>query len=227
MQQLARLFLGSGSGLFSLLEPCYEHTNWATKASGSTRQPAAWDGEEPGLLGSTEWVETHVAELQKHAVAYINSDSNERGFLHASGSHDLERFINDVARDNKDPEKNMSVWTRAHLYRIARATNPEQRDEVRKRNDLRINALGDGSDYTAFLDHAGISALNIGFGGEDEGDQYHSIYDDFHWYTQFVDPKFEYEQALAEVGGVAIMASALRVTSTNSGELVLLECYLR
>jgi len=168
----------------------------------------AWDGEEPGLLGSTEWVETHLGGLQKHAVAYINSDSNERGFLHASGSHDLERFINDVARDNKDPEKNMSVWTRAHLYRIARATNPEQRDEVRKRNDLRINALGDGSDYTAFLDYAGISALNIGFGGEDQGDQYHSIYDDFHWYTQFVDPKFEYEQALAEVGGVAMMRLA-------------------
>ena len=168
----------------------------------------AWDGEEPGLLGSTEWVETHLADLQKHAVAYINSDSNERGFLHVSGSHDLERFINAVARDVQDPEKNMSVWKRAHLYRIARAANPEQRDEVRKRNDLRINALGDGSDYTAFLDHAGISALNIGYGGEDDADQYHSIYDDFHWYTQFVDPKFEYGKALAQTGGTAIMRLA-------------------
>jgi N-acetylated-alpha-linked acidic dipeptidase len=168
----------------------------------------AWDGEEPGLLGSTEWVETHLADLQKHAVAYINSDSNERGFWHASGSHDLERFINDVARDIKDPEKTMSVWKRAQLYRIARATNSEQRDEVRKKNDLRISALGDGSDYTAFLDHAGISALNIGFGGEDEADQYHSIYDDFHWYTRFVDPKFDYGRVLAQLGGTAVMRLA-------------------
>jgi N-acetylated-alpha-linked acidic dipeptidase len=168
----------------------------------------AWDGEEPGLLGSTEWVETHMDDLQKHAVAYINSDSNERGFFHAAGSHDLERFINEVARDIKDPEKDMSVGQRARLRQIARAANAEERDEVRKRNDLRIGALGDGSDYTAFLDHAGISALNIGYGGEDEADAYHSIYDDFYWYTHFVDPDFAYESALAQTGGTAIMRLA-------------------
>ncbi len=168
----------------------------------------AWDGEEPGLLGSTEWVETHMDDLQKHAVAYINSDSNARGFFHAAGSHDLERLINEVTRDIKDPEKDMSVWQRARLRQIARAANPEERAEVRKRNDLRIGALGDGSDYTAFLDHAGISALNIGYGGEDEADAYHSIYDDFYWYTHFVDPDFSYEGALAQTGGTAIMRLA-------------------
>ena len=168
----------------------------------------AWDGEEPGLLGSTEWVETHLSDLKQHAVVYINSDSNGRGFFRASGSHDLERFINDVARGIHDPEKNMSIWQRAHLLRIARAVNSEERDEARKRADFRINALGDGSDYTAFMDHAGISALNLGFGGENDADSYHSIYDDFYWYTHFVDTDFAYGMALAQTGGTAVMRLA-------------------
>jgi N-acetylated-alpha-linked acidic dipeptidase len=168
----------------------------------------AWDGEEPGLLGSVEWVETHMDELQKHAVAYINSDSNERGFFRASGSHDLEKFINDVARDIHDPEKNMSVWQRGHLLALSKAKNAEERAEIRKRVDMHIGALGDGSDYTAFLDHAGIPALNMGFYGEEDGDQYHSIYDDFYWYSRFMDPDFAYERALAQTGGTAIMRLA-------------------
>jgi len=168
----------------------------------------AWDGEEPGLLGSVEWVETHMDELQKHAVAYINSDSNERGFFRASGSHDLEKFINDVARDIHDPEKNMSVWQRGHLLALSKAKNAEERAEIRKRVDAHIGALGDGSDYTAFLDHAGIPALNMGFYGEEDGDQYHSIYDDFYWYSRFMDPDFAYERALAQTGGTAIMRLA-------------------
>jgi len=168
----------------------------------------AWDGEEPGLLGSTEWVETHQEELQKHAVAYINSDSNGRGYWRASGSHDLEKLINDVARDVTDPEKHISVWQRARLLRISRAANAEDRAEVRKRADLRIGSLGDGSDYTAFLDHAGISALNLGYGGENDADAYHSIYDDFYWYTHFVDIDFSYGRALAQTGGTAVMRLA-------------------
>lgn len=169
---------------------------------------SAWDGEEPGLLGSTEWVETHLEDLQKHAVAYINSDSNGRGFFRASGSHDLEKFINDVARGIQDPEKNISIWQRAHLLRIARAANAEDRDEARKRANLRVNALGDGSDYTAFLDHAGVSALNLGFGGENDADAYHSIYDDFYWYTHFMDTDFSYGRTLAQTAGTAVMRLA-------------------
>jgi len=168
----------------------------------------AWDGEEPGLLGSTEWVETHGDDLQKHAVAYINSDSNGRGFFHASGSHDLERLINDVVRNVNDPEKDMSVWQRARLVRIARARNQEDRNEIRKRADLAIGALGDGSDYASFLDHAGVSALNIGYGGEDDADSYHSIYDDFYWYTHFMDTDFWYGRALAQTGGTTVMRLA-------------------
>jgi N-acetylated-alpha-linked acidic dipeptidase len=168
----------------------------------------AWDGEEPGLLGSTEWVETHGDELQKHAIAYINSDSNGRGFLRAGGTHDLQHLINDVALDIQDPEKHISVQQRARLQQIAKAHNAEERAEIRKSNDARISALGDGSDYTAFMDHAGISALNIGYGGENDADAYHSIYDDFYWYTKFVDTDFSYGRALAQTGGTAVMRLA-------------------
>jgi N-acetylated-alpha-linked acidic dipeptidase len=168
----------------------------------------AWDGEEPGLLGSTEWVETHGDELQKHAVAYINSDSNGRGFFHAGGTHDLEHLINDVTRDIEDPEKHIPVQQRARLQQIARAKNAEERAEIRKSNDVRISALGDGSDYTAFQDHAGISAINIGYGGENDADSYHSIYDDFSWYTKFVDTDFSYGRALAQTGGTTVMRLA-------------------
>jgi len=168
----------------------------------------AWDGEEPGLLGSTEWVETHLTELQQHTVAYINSDSNGRGFFHAAGSHDLERLINDVMRNVNDPEKDMTVWQRARLARIAHARNQEDRNEIRKRPDLAIGALGDGSDYASFLDHAGISTANIGYGGEDDADSYHSVYDDFYWYTHFMDADFWYGRALAQTGGTTVMRLA-------------------
>ena len=168
----------------------------------------AWDGEEPGLLGSTEWVETHGDDLQKHAVAYINSDSNGRGFFRAAGSHDLEKLINDVIRELKDPEKNIPVWQRARLARIANAKNQEERAEIRKRAELTIGALGDGSDYASFLDHAGISALNIGYGGENDADSYHSIYDDFDWYTHFVDTDFSYGRAMAQTGGTTVLRLA-------------------
>ena len=168
----------------------------------------AWDGEEPGLLGSVEWVETHLEELQKHAVAYLNSDTNERGFMLPGGTQDLENFISGVARAVIDPETHMTVYERSHLYSISRAKNPEERAEVRKRNDLEVTALGDGSDFTAFQDYAGISTLSVEFGDEDDGTQYHSIYDDFYWYTHFVDTDFAYGRALAQTAGTAIMRLA-------------------
>ena len=172
-----------------------------------------WDGEEPGLLGSTEWVETHLQELRQHAVMYVNSDSNGRGFWRASGDHRLERFINDVGRNVQDPEKpNLTVWQRARLLRISRAAatsgSEDRGGDVRHSSELRIGALGDGSDYAPFLDHAGIPALNIGFGGEGGGGVYHSVYDDFYWYTHFSDTKFVYGRALAQLGGTAIMRMA-------------------
>jgi N-acetylated-alpha-linked acidic dipeptidase len=160
---------------------------------------AAWDGEEPGLLGSTEWAETHADELRKHAAVYINSDSNARGFFNAGGSHQLETFINQVLRDVPDPEKGISVLDRslaaAELY-----GGPERQQEA-KSKFLRLEPLGSGSDFTPFLQHLGIAALNIGYGGEEEYGQYHSIYDSFAHYTRFVDPTFQYGVALAKTGG--------------------------
>ncbi len=168
----------------------------------------AWDGEEPGLLGSTEWAEQHYDELRAHAVAYINSDGNGRGYLRVEGSHTLEKFSTDIARDISDPETKLSAWKRQQLHEIADAKTAEQREEIRKRADLRIPALGSGSDYTAFLQHDGVAALNIGFGGEDQGGIYHSIYDDFYWFTHFSDTEFVYERALSQTGGTAIMRLA-------------------
>ncbi|MFZ3217153.1 MAG: transferrin receptor-like dimerization domain-containing protein [Candidatus Acidiferrales bacterium] len=168
----------------------------------------AWDGEEPGLLGSVEWVETHRADLQKHAVAYLNSDSNERGHFFAGGTQDLQRLVSGATRDVQDPETHFSVFQRAHLAAIGEAKDAAERAEARKRSDLEVSALGDGSDYTAFQDFAGISTLDMGFGGEDDGDQYHSIYDDFYWYTHFVDTDFSYGRALAQTAGTTILRLA-------------------
>ena len=168
----------------------------------------AWDGEEPGLLGSTEWAEEHYDELRAHAVAYINSDSNGRGYFNVAGSHTLEKFSNDLARDISDPETKISIWKRDRLREIADARTAEQREEIRKRADLRIPALGSGSDYTAFLQHDGVASLNFGFGGEDGGGIYHSIYDDFYWFTNFSDKDFVYGRALAQAGSTAVMRLA-------------------
>jgi N-acetylated-alpha-linked acidic dipeptidase len=166
-----------------------------------------WDGEEEGLLGSTEWGETHAAELKQHAVAYFNSDGNGRGYFGAEGSHSLENFVNDVAHDIEDPETKMSVWKRARLADLSHAT-ADKRTEIRTRPDMRIPALGSGSDFTVFIDHLGIASVNLGYGGEDEGGQYHSIYDDFYWYTHFSDTDFTYGRALAQTAGTMVMRMA-------------------
>ncbi|MEK7670360.1 MAG: M28 family peptidase, partial [Bacteroidota bacterium] len=184
----------------------------------------AWDAEEQGLLGSTEWVEAHADELKQKAVLYINSDSNGRGFLGVAGSHSLEKFINGVAKDIEDPEKKISVWKRGQLAQIGNSQSPEDRSELRSRADLRISALGSGSDYTAFLDHLGVASLNIGFGGEDGGGIYHSIYDDFYWFTNFSDTDFSYGRALSQTGGTTVIriadADVLPFDFTNFAETV-------
>lgn len=168
---------------------------------------AAWDGEEPMLLGSTEWAETHADELSQHAVAYINTDLNGRGYLGASGSHSLERFINDVARDIADPETGLTVRERSKAQAIE-GGNAELRETARSGGDLPIDALGSGSDYTPFLQHLGIASLDLGFGGEGSGGVYHSIYDDFYWYTHFSDTSFVYGRALAQTVGTAVLRLA-------------------
>ena len=169
---------------------------------------AAWDGEEPGLLGSTEWVETHATELQQKAVVYINSDGNGRGFLGAGGSHGLERFVNEVASAVTDPQTSVSVGERARALAISRARTADDRKEARDRPGISIGALGSGSDYTPFIQHLGIASLSIGFGGEDNGGSYHSVYDTITHYERFGDPGFAYAPVLAKVGGRAVLRLA-------------------
>jgi N-acetylated-alpha-linked acidic dipeptidase len=168
----------------------------------------AWDGEEPMLLGSTEWAEAHADELRQHAAVYINTDGNDRGLLTMGGSHTLEQFINGVARNIEDPETKMSVWQRLQLAKIAQAKSADERKELRQRADLRIDALGSGTDFTAFLDHLGIATLDLAYGGEDDGGIYHSIYDDFYWYTHFSDYDFIYGRALAQTVGTSVIRLA-------------------
>jgi N-acetylated-alpha-linked acidic dipeptidase len=169
---------------------------------------AAWDGEEPGLLGSTEWVEAHAEELQRKAVLYVNSDGNGRGFLEVGGSHTLEPFINEIAREVNDPEKRVPVFERQKAAAILHG-NPEQIREARERPDLRISALGSGSDYTPFLQHIGIPTLNMGYSGEDESSGvYHSIYDSYDHFTKFVDPAFDYGIALSQTAGRTVLRYA-------------------
>jgi N-acetylated-alpha-linked acidic dipeptidase len=168
----------------------------------------AWDGEEQALIGSTEWAESHAAELQQKAVLYVNSDNNGRGFLSVGGSHTLEKFMNDVARDVVDPEKQIPVFERWRARAILDGS-AENRREVRDRSDMRIAALGSGSDYTPFLQHLGIPSVDLRYGGEGETDGvYHSIYDSFDHYTRFADPGFHYAAALAMTAGRTVLRFA-------------------
>ena len=156
---------------------------------------ASWDGEEPGLLGSTEWAETHAAELKQKALLYINTDSNGRGFLFAAGSHELQHFVNQASGDVADPRTGVSSAQRGRAAILAGAylgtdrDTPDVIDAAKSGGDLPLGALGSGSDYTAFLQHLGIASLNLGFGGEDQSDgSYHSVYDSFYHVTHFDDP---------------------------------------
>ncbi|HEY4209518.1 MAG TPA: transferrin receptor-like dimerization domain-containing protein [Puia sp.] len=192
------------SGLSAMLEEARSvselvKTGWKPKR---TLVYCAWDGEEPGLLGSTEWVEYHMDELQKKAVIYINSDGNGRGFLGAEGSHALEPFMNEVARDVIDPETGISVGDRLHSRELVNAADGGRlKKDLFQKKSFKIGALGSGSDYSAFLQHAGIPCFNLGFGGEDPGGEYHSIYDSYDDYVRFKDPGFQYGLALAKTAG--------------------------
>lgn len=197
------------SGMVALMEEAramaeLAKTGWKPKR---TIVFAGWDAEEQGLLGSTEWVETHREELQLKAVAYINTDSNSRGFFDAQGSQTLEKFLNQVVRDVEDPQKKISVQQRLRSYFFVEG-DPKAKKEAKEREDLRLPAAGSGSDYTPFLQHAGIASLNIGFGGEEEYGQYHSIYDSFDHYVRFMDTDFAYGVTLAKTGGRCVLRLA-------------------
>ena len=176
---------------------------------------ASWDGEEPGLLGSTEWAETHMDELQKKAVLYLNTDNNSRGFLFALGSHSLQATVNQVTDGVTDPQTGVSIAARDRAaLRVAGFSKEATPQEVELAQiaatdeELPLGALGSGSDYTAFLDHLGIASLDLGFSGEGDGGDYHSLYDSFDHYNRFGDPGFKYGVALSEFAGHTVLRFA-------------------
>ena len=189
------------SGMVSLMEEARAigelvKTGWRPKR---TLVYAGWDAEEPGLLGSTEWVEYHLDEIQEKMVVYINTDGTGVGFMGVSGSHSLEKFVNEVASELKDPVQDVTLKKRIRS-RLRISGNKDA-----ERDDLRIYPLGSGSDYTAFIHHAGVPALNIGFGGESSGGSYHSIFDSYDHYKRFSDSDYIYGTTLAKVNGRLVL----------------------
>lgn len=198
------------SGLAALLEEAksigeLQKTGWRPLR---TIVYCAWDGEEPGLLGSTEWAEDHAAELQQKCVVYINSDGNGRGFLEAGGSHALTKMMDEVVKNITDPQTKVSVFDRLKANEIIHASSVKAKKEELVKTSLELGALGSGSDFSAFLQHLGIASLNLGFGGEDAGGEYHSIYDSYDLYRRFKDPDFKYGVALAQTAGHATLRMA-------------------
>jgi N-acetylated-alpha-linked acidic dipeptidase len=168
---------------------------------------AGWDGEEQGLLGSTEWAEAHADELRRKAVVYLNGDSNSRGFVGAGGSHALETLVDQVLAEVIDPQKGVSIAARARALDALRGT-PEEQKAAREGKPRTLDALGSGSDYTPFLQHLGVASLDVRFGGEGDYGQYHSIYDSIDHYERFMDPGYRYGVALAQVSGRIVLRLA-------------------
>lgn len=218
------------SGLVALMAEAQALGELAKAGSPPARTViyAAWDAEEQGLIGSTEWVEHHADELSEHAVAYINTDGNSRGFVNIGGSHVLERMANEVMRDVTDPQTGVSVADRRRANLRINASSEKVRQEASDRKDLRISPLGSGSDYSPFLQHLGIASLNISFGGEAPDGSYHTLYDTYEHYTKFRDPDLVYGISLAQVAGRATLrlANASRLPFEFTGLTDNIELYM-
>ena len=197
------------SGMVALLAEAKAIAQLAKMGSPPARTIiyGVWDAEEPGLIGSTEWVEDNAEDLKKHAVAYLNTDGNSRGFLSMGGSHTLEKFFNQVAADVDDPQTNVSLKKRLKA-RLAINGNKRQQAETSNRSDVRLYPLGSGSDYTPFLQHLGIASANLAFSGEGNGGSYHTLYDTYEHYTRWRDPGLAYGETLARVAGRATLRLA-------------------
>lgn len=168
----------------------------------------SWDGEEFGLIGSTEWVEEHAETLAAKAVAYINVDSAVSGpHFSASGVASLAHFVRDVAREVQDPKAKRPVYD---LW----LEKAKERDKKKERNqqgivtemtsdEAPVGELGSGSDFTPFLDRLGVPCLDLSFGGP--YGVYHSILDNFYWMSQFGDPGFEYHATMTKILGITML----------------------
>lgn len=198
------------SGLSAMLEEAraigrLAESGWQPKR---TLVYCAWDGEEEGLLGSTEWVEAHQDELRKKAVVYINSDNNGRGFLYAEGSHALTPLMTEIAKAVVDPQTGISIFDRRNAANALRTSSPSQKEKTINSKELKLGAMGSGSDYSAFIQHLGIPALSLGFGGEDRGGEYHTLYDTYENFIRFKDSGFVYARTLSQTAGRAVLRMA-------------------
>jgi len=198
------------SGQAALLEEAKSIGNMLSKGWKPARTIVycAWDGEEPGLIGSTEWLEEHLKELQEKAVLYINTDDYERGFLFVEGSHALEPLMDEISKSVIDPQTNVSVFERKKAHEAISAGNADAKKKILDEKELKLGAMGSGSDYSSFIQHAGIPALNLGYGGEGSGGEYHSIYDSYYDFTKFKDPGFQYGVTLAQTAGHTVLRMA-------------------
>ena len=174
---------------------------------------AAWDGEEWGLLGSTEWAEQHQDELRTRGVVYFNGDALAAGWLGASGSHSLQEFVREVARDVPAPMGKGSALDAAQEHsHEEEADRPRGRgrgaDQEAPDTAFSIAALGSGSDYTAFIDHVTMPAVDFGYGGAAHGGIYHSIYDSYTFFLRFLDSTLASEVAQARTVGTAVLRMA-------------------
>ena len=202
------------SGMAAELEEAYAigsmvKSGWKPKR---TLVYCAWDAEEQGLMGSVEWVEEHAASLQAKAVAYINSDGNGRGFLGAEGSHAFTGLMTDISKSIQDPQTGVTIFERQKANRATEATTTAAKKEILNSTSYPLGAMGSGSDYSSFIQHVGVPSLNIGFGGENEGGEYHSIYDSYDHYSKYKDPGFAYGVTLAQTAGRA----ALRLSEADA-----------
>ncbi|MCH7741915.1 MAG: M28 family peptidase [Proteobacteria bacterium] len=197
------------SGLVALLAEAQAVAKLAESGNPPARTIiyAAWDAEEPGLIGSTEWSEHHAEQLKIHAVAYLNTDGNSRGFVRIGGSHSLEKFFNQIMADVKDPQTGVPLSTRLRAS-ITIDGSDEAKKAIADKDFIRLYPLGSGSDYSPFLHHLGIASANLGFSGEGKGGSYHTLYDTYEHYTSWRDPELKYGIALAQVAGRATLRLA-------------------
>jgi N-acetylated-alpha-linked acidic dipeptidase len=170
----------------------------------------SWDGEEQGLIGSTEWAEELAAELKEKAVAYLNMDAAVSGAnFGASSVPSLWRLIRSATRDVRDPKTGKTIYEAWQDRTREQRPTPELTDPSGTDTPIaeaRIGSLGSGSDYTPFLQHLGVPALDMSFGG-DYG-VYHSAYDSFYWMSKFGDPTFQYHTAAAQLWGTIALRLA-------------------
>jgi N-acetylated-alpha-linked acidic dipeptidase len=206
-----------GSGTVSLLEAA-RALGTLSKQGWKPRRTIVfgfWDGEEFGLLGSTAWVEDHRAELERKADVYINLDAAVSGpNFGAAGTPSLAQMLREVTRDVEDPQTRGSIFEAWQKHpkdgkapsSASPGTSAATPEAPQREAKPELGALGSGSDYTPFFQHAGIPSLDLAFTGE--YGVYHSIYDDFFWMRHFGDPKFVYHAAMGRLVGLAALRMA-------------------